>query len=251
MRSAAVTVRAAQRVWRARTAKGAIAGLLGLCSASAAHAEVGATASVFSDAQFRGYSLSGGRPAGFLDFSWDDPSGAYAAASASAVASSGDGLQPLGLQLNAGYARRLSSGTTLDAGIVNSRYSRYSSLGGGNSYTEVYGGIARGLFSSRVYFSPHYFSSDTSTLYGEIEGGIAPAAKLRLTAHAGLLVPLRSHSGSDYDYRAQYDWRLGIARELGRLSLQAAWTGGGPGRDYYRGREHRRNRLVLGLSFIL
>jgi uncharacterized protein (TIGR02001 family) len=205
---------------------------------------------VFSDAQFRAYSLSGGRPAGFLDFSWDDPSGAYAAASASAVATSGDGLQPLGLQLNAGYAQRLSSGTTLDAGIVHSRYSRYSSRGSGKSYTEVYCGIAHGLFSSRVYFSPHYFNSGTSTLYGELEGGVAPAAKLRLTAHAGLLVPLRSNAGGD-DYRPQYDWRLGIARELGRLSLQAAWTGGGRGRDYYRGREHRRNRLLLGLSFIL
>jgi uncharacterized protein (TIGR02001 family) len=204
---------------------------------------------VFSDAQFRGYSLSGGRPAGFLDFSWDDPSGAYAAASTSAVATTGDGLQPLGLQLNAGYARRLSSGTALDAGIVHSRYSRYSSRGSGNSYTEIYGGIARGLFSSRLYFSPHYFDSRTSALYGEIEGGVAPAAKLRLSAHAGLLVPLR-HAGGD-EYRAQYDWRLGITRELGRLSLQAAWTGGGPGPDYYRGREHRRNRLVLGLSFIL
>jgi uncharacterized protein (TIGR02001 family) len=216
-----------------------------VCWAGPAAAEVGATLSLFSDARFRGYSLSEGHPVGNLDLSYDGSNGLYAAVSASALASSHEGIKPLGLQLNAGYAKRLSD-ITLDVGAVHSAYSHYSSAGSANSYTEVYAGLTYKVFSSRIAFSPHYFAHGAKTLYGEINANVSPVPKVYVTGHAGLLVPL-----SYRDNNAQYDWRIGISREIGRASIHLIGSGGGPGRDRYHGREHSRNALVVGVSWAL
>jgi uncharacterized protein (TIGR02001 family) len=221
-----------------------------LCAATPAAAEVGAAVSVFSDARFRGYSLSSGRPVAVLDVSYDDPGGLYGAVSASAVASSDDGLRPLGLQLSGGYAKRLPGGVTIDVGAVHSSYTHYSSRGDATSYTEVYAGVARDFLTSRIYLSPHYFGHGTKAVYGELDAAVSPLRKLRLDGHVGLLVPI-GYGGADNDDRAQYDWRLGLAREVGRASLHVIATGGGPGRDYYGSRPHNRTALILGLSWAL
>lgn len=218
-----------------------------LSAAAPAAAELGAQVSAFSDTRFRGYSLSEGHPVGIVDFSYDDPSGAYAAISGSALASSRDGIKPLGLQLNAGYAKRLSD-VTIDGGVIHSAYSRYSSRGYANSYTELYAGLAYKFLSSRVAFSPHYFEHGARTLYGELDANVSPARKLHLTGHAGLLVPLDYGDDSE-SITAQYDWRIGISRDIGRASLHLIGTGGGPGRDYYNGRAHERNAVIAGVSW--
>lgn len=231
----------------------ALAGLLILfVSPVPARAQAGATLSIFSDLRFRGYSLSDGRPVGILDFAYDDPSGLYAGAAASGVLRESGEPAPLGLQLSGGYAKQLRSGTTLDVGITHSSYSHYSSNNGsgGRSYTEIYAGIARGVLSSRIFVSPHYFEGGRWTAYGEVNGRISPARKWTIDGHAGALVPLGSSSPWD-GYRSQFDWRLGVSRELGRLSLHAAWSDGTPGRDYYNGRKHSRSAVVLGASLVL
>ena len=217
------------------------------CAASPATAEIGAAVSVFSDSRLRGYSLSGGHPVGIVDVSYDDPSGLYAAASASALASSNDGIKPLGLQLNGGYAKRLS-GVTLDFGAIYSTYSNYSSRGSSSSYTEIYAGAAYKFLSSRIAFSPHYFEGGARTFYGEIDANFSPARKLHLTGHAGLLVPINYRGENPSN---QYDWRVGVSRDVGKVTLHVIGSGGGPGRDYYRGRWHNRNALVVGASLAL
>ena len=152
-----------------------------LVTAPPAAAQVGAVVSVYSDAQFRGYSLSGYRPIANLDLSYDDPSGAYASLSGSVVAA--DSVRPFSLQLGAGYAHRLASGTTLDFGATHSAYRHYARDTRSGSYTEIYAGIARGSVSSRLSFSPHYFRSGEWTLYGEVNGNFSLAPRLRLTGH--------------------------------------------------------------------
>jgi len=219
-----------------------------LCCAAPAHAEVGTTVSIYSDLRFRGYSLSEGRPVGIFDFAYDDPSGLYAGASAIGVLRSGGDPAPLGVQLTGGYAKRMQSGTTLDFGITHSSYSHYSSGGRGSSYTELYAGIARGRVSSRISLSPHYFESGRWSAYAEVNGSISPARKWSIDGHVGVHVPLRTPSNERY--RAEGDWRLGVSRELGRLSLHAAWIDGTPGYDFYRGRRHSRSALVLGATWI-
>jgi uncharacterized protein (TIGR02001 family) len=202
---------------------------------------------VFSDARFRGYSLSEGHPVGIVDLSYDGPSGLYAAVSGSALASSEDGIKPLGLQLNAGYAKRLSE-VTLDAGVIHSIYSRYSSRGYANAYTELYAGLAYKFLSSRVAFSPHYFEHGARTLYGELDADVSPVRKLHLTGHAGMLIPLDYGDGSETN-AVQYDWRIGVSRDVGRASLHLIGSGGGPGHDYYNGRAHSRNAVIAGVSW--
>jgi uncharacterized protein (TIGR02001 family) len=226
----------------------AAAFLLG-CWAAPASAQIGAAASVFTDARFRGYSLSGGRPVAILNFAYDDPSGFYADVAGSGVLRRGGDPAPLGLQLTGGYARRLKSETTLDVGVTHSSYSRYAGSGRGSSYTEVYAGIARGALSSRIFLSPHYFGSGHWTAYGEVNAAVSPARKWSIDAHVGMLVPLRTPPGGSY--RRDVDWRIGVSRRLGRVSLRAAWSDGSPGHDFYEQRRHSRSALVLGATWAL
>jgi uncharacterized protein (TIGR02001 family) len=219
-----------------------------LCSAAAAAAEIGATISVVSDARFRGYSISDHHPVALVDLAYDDPSGVYAAASGSTVASP-DGVRPLALQLNGGYATRLSSGFTLDLGVAHSEYSRYATVARARSYTEIYAGLSRKYLTGRVYFSPHYFDSNTWTLYGELNGDIGIAPKLSLNGHVGTLVPVRS--GGAAEWHPQYDWRLGFARQFGRASVRASWTGGDQLHRYGANGRHSSDALVFGVSLAL
>lgn len=214
-----------------------------------ARAELGATVSLFNDLQFRGYSLSERRPVATLDFAYDDPSGVYGGASATAVFREGMEPAPLGFQLNGGYAKRLKSGTTIDVGVIHSSYSHYSRAGRSESYTEVYAGISRGPLSSRIYLSPHYFAPGVWSAYGEVNGVISPARKWSIEGHLGMHVPIRTPASENY--RKDFDWRIGVSREIGRLSLHAAWSDGAPAKDYYRGHAHGRSALVIGASWVL
>lgn len=218
------------------------------CAAPAA-AEVGASVSLFSEASFRGYSLSEGRPVALFNLSYDDPGGAYAAMSASTVLGSDEAIAPLSLQLNGGYAKRLASDIVLDFGVTHSSYSRYASRGS-SSYTEFYAGVSRKALSARISYAPHYFVSGYSTIYGEMDANFSPASKLNLNAHFGMLFPI-DYPDSFGEPRVQRDWRLGVSRQAGRLSLHAFLTGGGPGRDFYRDHYHSRTRLVFGVSLPL
>jgi uncharacterized protein (TIGR02001 family) len=217
--------------------------------AAPASAEIGATISLFSDERFRGYSLSQGKPVGTFDFAYDDPSGFYADAAATGVVSDGK-PSALGAQLNGGYAKRLKSGTTLDFGVIYSTYSHYSHGGARKSYGEIYAGIARGGLSSRIFLSPHYSEAGLWTAYGEINGSVSPARKWNIDGHVGLLLPL-SANDPDERYRAAFDARLGVTRELGPLSLHASWVLGEGGREYYGDRSRGGSAFVLGAIWAL
>jgi uncharacterized protein (TIGR02001 family) len=214
-----------------------------------AAADVGASVSLFSEASFRGYSLSEGRPVALLNLSYDDPGGFYAATSGTTVLGSSDAVEPLSLQLNAGYARRLPSDAVVDFGVTHASYSQYASKGS-SSYTEIYTGLSRKALSARISYAPHYFVHGSSALYGEIDANVSPMPKLNLNAHVGLLVPLDYPEGIEKP-RNQHDWRVGAAWQFGRVSLHAFLTGGGPDSDYYRGQYHDRTNLILGISLPL
>ena len=235
------TVRASQ------TGTYLLAAVAGLCLSASAEAEVGATVSVFSEARFRGYSLSAGRPVASLDLSYDDPGGLYGGLSATAVIGGEDSVRPLGLVLNGGYAKRLSSGLVVDAGVVHAAYAKYAAKASGSSYTELYAGVTHKFLSSRITFAPHYFEHGASTLYGEVDANVTPVRKLHLNGHFGALFPI-SYRDESESPDVQYDWRVGAAREFGGMSLHLIWSGGGPGKDFYRGRYHDRNALMVGLS---
>jgi uncharacterized protein (TIGR02001 family) len=212
------------------------------CLEAPARAEIGASVSVQSDARFRGRSLSAGRPTGSLSLSYDGPEGVYLGSTALGVATRHEGVKFLGVQGNIGIARRLPSGLVLDAGVDHSRYGRYYSPGFSARYTELYAGVVGRNLSSHIYYSPDYFGLGFATLYGEVDGVIRPADRLRVNAHLGALVR------TDGERAAGYDWRIGVAAELRHFDLQLSVSGGGPGRQFYGRRSHNREAVTAGVT---
>jgi uncharacterized protein (TIGR02001 family) len=213
-----------------------------------AQAQLGTVLSVYSDARFRNYSLSDGRPVGIFDLSYDDESGIYAGLSASAVISD-KGPQPLSGQLNVGYVKRLPSGTTLEVGVVQSVYSKHASTEGTRSFTEAYVGIARNWLSSRIAFSPHDFEGGASTLYGETSASFSPSSRIHLGAKIGLLLPLEARANESEKPRV--DWRLSTALNAGPATLHAFLTGGSHDPEAPTERDQRGTKFVLGVSLPL
>lgn len=206
--------------------------------------------SAYSDYRFRGLSLSDGRPVGILDLSYDAPNGLYGALSGSLVATRHDGVKPLRLALNGGYAKRVSHDLTADVGIVHSRYSEYSGLTSGRAYTEFYAGLSEGAVGARFSVSPNYLGPARWTLHGELNGHTDLGSNFVVDATIGALVPLR-RAAYGPTLRAQWDARLGIARRIGAVSLHAAVAARGPHSDIYGGGGHRRTALIVGISAAL
>ena len=246
MRGAIVNAPAHQALRGPRFAVRLALGFILVVTSSAAIAEVGATASIFSESRLRGYSLSAGHPVGQLDLSYDDPTGFYGSLSGTLVLSAEYGVKPLGLQESIGYAKRLGRGPTIDVGLINANYSHYTGYERSTGYTEIYAGLVGKVVSSHIYLSPNYFHSGRWVAYGELDAGIRPARKLRLSAHVGTLIPL----DSSYASRLQYDWQIGATRELGALSLHVTLSAGGPGRDFYEDVSHRRRAFVVGATYV-
>jgi Bacterial protein of unknown function (Gcw_chp) len=215
-----------------------------------ATAQFGAVVSAYTDQRFRGYSLSDGRPVGILDLSYDAPNGIYAAVSGSVVATRHEGLKGLGLALNGGYATRIRPDLTLDLGVIHSRYSEYSGVASGRTYSEVYAGLAGKNVGTRFSLSPNYIGPARWTLHGELNGHVDLTKDLLVDGTIGALIPLGegAYRGAA---RSTWDARLGLAQRLGRVSLRAAFTARGKSSDIYANRRHSRAAFVLGISTAL
>ncbi|MEP6982278.1 MAG: TorF family putative porin [Sphingomicrobium sp.] len=229
---------------------GVVLTVLFAISPTPAEAQVGAVVSIFSDDRFRGISLSDGRPVGILDLSYDAPGGLYGAVSSSVVDTRGEGLKALGLVLNGGYATHFRSGLSADVGIVHSRYSHYSGVASGRAYTEVYAGLAGKLVGARLSISPNFLGAPRWTLHGEINGHIDLSTRLLLDGEIGFLVPLGS-GGYQGGSRPRLDARVGIARQLGPVTLHATVTSHSGDADIYAGRGHGRTAVIVGISTVL
>ena len=225
-----------------------LASIAALAVASPASAEIGAAVSVFSDSRFRGISVSDGNPVATFDFSLDDRSGAYFAASGTAGVTSHE-VNPVSLELNAGFAREVSPDLTFDIGLAHSSYQRYPVTGHGSSYSEIYAGLSHKTVIARVHLSPHYLEAGRWTAYGELDHSTSLTRNLSLNSHLGLLMPV--HTRAQDDIRSRVDWRIGLDRQLGRFALHAAFTGARDVRHYEGHRRGRDPSLVLGASFIL
>jgi uncharacterized protein (TIGR02001 family) len=223
----------------------ALVGLnLALLAFTPAAAQVAGSIALDSDYRLRGYSLTDDRPAFSAQLSYDDPSGIYL--SLTGLTELGSPRRFLGGIGNIGYAKRLNSNVTLEAGVVRSQIRAAVPEALGFKYTEIYAGAYVGIVSGRIYYSPDWRTGHQQTLYGEIEAGFEPLANWRLSGHLGLL----THLDSSPYYRAgetQGDWRIAAARQLGRFELHAAISQGGPERRYgYL--MHRKVALTVGGS---
>jgi hypothetical protein len=166
-----------------------------------------------------------------------------------AVLTSKEEVRFLGVQGNLGIARRIGGLWSVEGGVVRTQFDAPYRGGFSHKYTEIYVGVARDPLSARIYFSPDYLRAGGRTIYGEIDGSVAPFRNWRLTAHAGALAYVSEPDGGFRPYSFRYDWRLGVMRQLGAFELHAALSGGGPGRQYYRGDLHSRTALTVGASW--
>lgn len=217
-----------------------------LSIATPASAEVGAAISAFSDYRFHGLSLSDGRPVANLDLSYDAKSGFYAGLSGSVVASRG--IRPLRVAVNGGYATLIAPELTIDIGVLQARYSRYSGLPSGRSYTEFYAGIARGAATVRLSISPSYGVNGRWSARGEIGAHKSLGSDLTLNGLLAASWSTGSRSTQAYE-RPVWDARIGLAKQLGSTALQAVVTARGKAQDLnYPIERHHQVALVVGIS---
>jgi uncharacterized protein (TIGR02001 family) len=217
-------------------------------AAAPASAQVSGSISADSDFRLRGYSMSAGRPVASARIGFDHGSGLYADGSATVVFPRHEGSRFLGYQVDAGIAKRLGREWTIDAGVAHNEFRAAYSGGYPYTYTEGYVGATHGPISAYVFVSPNYFRPSFWTVYGQLEASVSPADKWHVTAHVGRLTYVDTPGHYSVQNKRQYDWRLGVAREIGNFEVHAALTGGGPRRQYYYGANHSRTALVAGAS---
>jgi uncharacterized protein (TIGR02001 family) len=223
--------------------RGALAILIAL-AASGASAQLSATASVLSDYRYRGISLSQERPAAQFGLAWDDPSGVYAGLFASSVQFALSPGRELQIASYAGYARRFASGWSAEVGA---EYSTFTGPGS-YDYAEAYVGVAGEQLSARLYFAPRYFGRDSGAFYAEINGTQALSDRLRLVAHAGMLVNRGNYMLYGPTDRRLLDGRLGVAVDIEAFTLQASWVGVDSSKTGYPVAHSRKNTAVVTLS---
>jgi len=213
----------------------------------AAQAQVSGSVALQSNYIFRGYSISAGKPAAILNLSYDTPAGFYANGSAIADIDGADNPAFLGAIANLGYAHRVNDMVSLDAGVIHSQYYEIYGRKADLGYTEEYLGVVTRHLSARLSYSSDYFTAETHTVYGEVEGGHEVWAGINVSAHAGYLDYVASPAG--YQKRTnQYDWRLAASRLIKPVLLFVQVSGGGPAPDYYLGQQRSKTVVMGGVS---
>ncbi len=186
--------------------------------ATASLAQVSGTASLLSDDRFRGVSLTQGHFAAQLDVACDHPSGLYAGAFASNVEfDPAIGQEAQGIAY-AGYARRLRSGWSLDAGAAYSDFSNDADY----RYWELHAGVASDTFSARLYFSPNYFGGSIHTVYAELNGSYRLTERFRAVGHAGLLQAFAGATDQSGGSHPHADFLAGVEYRMQPFSVQVA-----------------------------
>ena len=208
-------------------------------------AQVSGSASLLSDYRYRGVSLSHNRPAAQLAVAYDDASGWYGGASASTVQLFYPTTRELQVVSFVGYAKRLPSGLSWEAGAD------YSVVTGplSYSYPEVYLGIASENVSARLYYAPRYFGQDSDVIYGEINASQQLLDRIRLLAHGGVL---RNNGQGAYGLRPDrhvLDASVGVSLDYDQFSVQLSWVGiNSVNTPYPATAPRRKNSAVLILS---
>jgi len=204
---------------RALRVAGLIWSLLAACGP--ASAQITTSVSLSSDVRFRGQSITDRHAAITADLGYDHPSGLYLAANATVALARGE-VEPVNVQANIGYARRLVSGPTIDVGLLRSDYREYYGGRDHSHFTEAYAGLLTNHLAFYLRYSPDFLRPGLHTLYGEVNASTEVATRWHLSAHLGAQARL---AGPPLGAASGVDWRLAIARETGPVELQLAISG--------------------------
>ena len=216
-----------------------------LLATGGVQAQVSGSVTLASEYSARGVSLSNGRPAAQLGLSYDAEHGWYAGAFAAPGLTQAGRAGITKLIVYGGYAHRLPSGLSWEAGASSTAFSNLPVY----NYREVFLGLASEHLSGRIYFAPAYYGYRGRVAYVELNGSYPLGERVRLLAHAGVLHGLRGLAAA---LRDRGDLRLAIGFDVGRCNLQLAWiqsTGIGPGTPRASDRKPRALALSASYSF--
>lgn len=216
-----------------------------LSGAGGAHADIGGTLSLQTDARERGMSYSANRPSAQLGLAWDGEAGWYAGAQLGQARFAQN--RGATLQLYGGRVFGLVAGLDGEAGIAAHAYQNVSRY----DYQEVYAGLLGERWNLRAWLSPDYLGVGQRTLYTEFNLRWPLAPGLAALGHVGLL---HGFGGQDLPYvesrsATRADLRMGASWQLGASSeLQLAWVAAGRGGPYTWTEATRRRTAVLSLT---
>lgn len=216
-----------------------------LAGVARAHADVGGTLSLQTDARERGMSYSDNRPSAQLGLAWDGAGGWYGGTQLGHARFT----QRRGatLQLYAGRVLPVSAGLDAEAGVVAHLHENVSHY----DYQEAYVGLLGDGWTARAYLSPDYYGIGERSLYVEFNGRWPLREGLAAIGHAGLLHGWRRSDPLYAQGRSpsRGDLRLGLSWQLGGMAeLQLAWLAASRGGPYVWTEATRRRTAVLSLT---
>lgn len=183
---------------------------------AAAQWDVSGSVSLQSEYRYRGQTPGDSALSPQLTLNADHASGLYAGGYAAAMRIGEiDGYK---LQAYAGYAQRLSSGLSWEAGCSRITYTQSHS----NDFHECYGGLNGERISARLSYSPRYLGWSARVLYAEANLFTPFTERINLVAHGGLLYNLDNGTWPGIPARSRYDIKLGVAIPFGNWTVQAA-----------------------------
>lgn len=214
-----------------------------LLAAGGAQAQLSGSVSLASEYSARGVSLSNGRAAPQFSLSYDAAQGWYAGAFAAPRLTQAGRTGVTKLVAYGGYAHRLPSGLSWEAGASSTSFSHLSIY----NYRELFLGLASDRLAGRIYFAPAYYGYAGRAAYAELNGFYPLRERIKLIAHAGVLHGL---SGLAAKARDRVDLRLAIGFDAGQCNVQLAWLGTADiGSGVPRGGDRTPRALSLSASY--
>lgn len=216
-----------------------------LAGVAIAHADVGGTLSVQSDARERGVSYSANRPSAQVGLAWDGEGGWYGGGQLGhARFTQREGAT---LQLYAGRVQPLTAGVNVEAGVIVRLYENVAHY----DYQEAYLGLMGSGWTWRLYASPDFYGIGQRSLYTELDGRWPLGLGVAAVGHVGLMRGWGGMASAFGPARRAWrvDARLGLSWQLGSSSeLQLAWVAAGAGGPYTWTDPTRRRTVVLNLT---
>jgi uncharacterized protein (TIGR02001 family) len=190
---------------------------IGVFAASSASAQVAFDVSVASDNDFRGNSLSDRTAVVAVSAAFDHPDGWFAGGLVSEARFRSDDRNTPQLVTDAGYAHRLSSGLSWEAGATATFFPNASIY----NYAEVFAGLAADTWSARLYLSPDYYGQNFRSEYLEFNVTHPLGERLRLTGHVGVQ---HGDAAVHYASTTTFDVRFGVGAQFGFGQVQLDWV---------------------------
>lgn len=193
------------------------AGLAALAPSQArAQADISGSAALQSEYRYRGQNPGKGSIVPQVTINVDGVSGWYLGGFASAM-TIGD-LEGYKLQGYAGYAQRMRSGGSWEAGCSRITYTQAHNT----DFSECYAGLSFERGSTRIYYSPKYLGFAARTVYAEVSAFYPVHPRFNLIAHAGVLHNLSGGYWAGIPTSSRIDARLGIGIPYGNWTVQVA-----------------------------